>query len=55
MLKKQLNTIMIKREVTISGITYTVRATTLKGVEDGIKMLKRALKQTKKTEDKDGI
>ena len=44
---------MRKKEVTIKGITYTVRATTEKGVEDAIRMLKRSLKPKK--EDEDGI
>ena len=46
---------MIKREVTIDEITYTVRSTTTKGVDDAVRMLKRSLKKTKKEEDKDGI
>jgi len=43
---------MIKREVTIEGITYVVRATSTKGVDDGVRMLKRSLKRSKK-EDKE--
>ena len=46
---------MIKREVTVSGITYTVRASTLDGIEDAIKQLKKLNKKTKKTKEDDGI
>lgn len=46
---------MIKKQVTIKGITYTVSASTEKGVEDGIRMLKRSLKTTKKTKEDNGI
>jgi DNA-binding winged helix-turn-helix (wHTH) protein len=45
---------MIKREVTIKGITYTVRSTTEHGVEQGIKMLRKALR-TKKEKPENGI
>ena len=45
---------MIKKSVKISGITYTVSASTEKGVEDGIKMLKKSLKQTKKQDEDNG-
>ena len=38
---------MIRKEVKISGITYTVSATTARGVEEGIRDLKRALKPQK--------
>jgi hypothetical protein len=50
-LKKQLNTIMIKSEVTIKGITYTVRATTEAGIKDAIRAIKRAVKQNKKQDE----
>lgn len=46
---------MIKKSVKINNITYTVSASTERGVEDGIKMLKKSLKQTKKTKEEDGI
>ena len=46
---------MIKREVTIDSITYTVRSTTVQGVEDAIRMLKKSLKKTKKENQDDGI
>jgi hypothetical protein len=39
---------MIKREVTVKGITYTIRASTLEGIEDAIKQLKKLNKKTKK-------
>ncbi len=39
------------KEVKISGITYTVRASTNAGIKSAIKMLKAA---TKKKKDKDG-
>lgn len=39
---------MIKREIKIDEITYTVRATTVNGLDEAERMLKRALKQTKK-------
>ena len=42
---------MRSREVTIKGITYTVRATTEQGVEDAIRALKRTLKPKKQDED----
>jgi hypothetical protein len=42
---------MIKREVTIEGITYVVRATSEKGVDDGLRMLKRSLKRSKKEKE----
>lgn len=45
---------MIKKEVKIDGITYTVSATTNAGVKDGIRMLKKSLKQTKKDKEQDG-
>ena len=45
---------MKKQTVEINGITYTVSSTTQKGVKDGIRMLKKSLKQeTKKENDKD--
>jgi len=50
-LKKQLNTIMIKTEVKIDGITYTVRATTEAGIKSAIRAVKKAVKQIKKDED----
>ena len=39
---------MIKREVTVKGITYTVRASTLEAIENAIKQLKKLNKKTKK-------
>lgn len=39
---------MIKREIKIDEITYTVRATTVNGLDEAVRMLKRTLKQTKK-------
>ena len=42
---------MRSREVTIKGITYTVRATTEQGVEDAIRALKRSLKPRKDEDD----
>jgi hypothetical protein len=44
---------MISREVKIQGITYKVSASSLKGVEDGIAMLKKSLKP-KKTKSNNG-
>lgn len=46
---------MKSKEVKIQGITYTVKATTEKGVEDGIRMLKKSLKQSKKDKEDDVI
>ena len=47
---------MIKREVKIKGETYTVRATTPRGVEEGIKALKASLKRlNKKDNEEDAI
>jgi len=46
-LKKQLNTIMIKTEITIKGITYTVRAKTQDGIQDAIKQLKKLNRKKK--------
>jgi hypothetical protein len=45
---------MKKKEVKIDGITYTVSASTERGVKDAERMLKRSLKQIKKTKDEDG-
>ena len=39
---------MIKRKVKIGEITYTIRATTLLGLEDAERMLKKSLKRMKK-------
>ena len=39
---------MIKRKVKIGEITYTIRATTLTGLEDAERMLKKSLKRMKK-------
>ena len=50
-LKTELYQNMQKREITIKGITYTVRATTEQGVEDAIRMLKKSLKQNKEEEE----
>jgi len=41
---------MIKSEVTIKGITYTVRAKTQDGIQDAIKQLKK-LNRKQKDED----
>lgn len=42
---------MIKQEVKIDGITYTVRATTEAGIKSAIRAVKKAVKQIKKDED----
>jgi hypothetical protein len=44
---------MKSKEVKIQGITYKVSATTDRGVEDGIRMLKKSLKP-KKTKTNNG-
>lgn len=44
---------MIKKEVTIKGITYQVSSSTDGGCEEAIRMLKRSLKRIKKQEDED--
>ena len=45
---------MKKKQITIDDITYTVSATTAAGVKDGIRMLKKSLKQNKKDKEQDG-
>lgn len=42
---------MIKTEVKIDGITYTVRATTEAGIKSAIRALKKAVKQNKKYDE----
>lgn len=44
---------MESKEVTIDGITYTVRSTTPEGLAKAIKMLKASLKRTKKNKKDD--
>jgi hypothetical protein len=53
-LKKESNSSMKKKQITIDDITYTVSATTNAGVKDGIRMLKKSLKQNKKDKEQDG-
>ena len=38
---------MKKEQIEIDGITYTVSASTNKGLKDGIRMLKKSLKPDK--------
>ncbi len=45
---------MKSKEIKIDGITYKVSASTDRGIKDAERMLKRSLKQTKKTKDTDG-
>ena len=45
---------MIKKQVVIDGITYTVSATTESGAKKGIQMLKKSLKQIKKQDENNG-
>ena len=45
---------MKKKQIIIDYITYTVSATTNVGVKDGIRMLKKSLKQNKKDKEQDG-
>ena len=42
---------MKSKEVTIDGITYTVKATTEAGLKKGISQLKRSLKRDKTKEE----
>jgi len=51
MLKKQSNTIMIKQEVTVKGITYTVRGSTQRDIEIAVKALKRLTKTKTKSDN----
>ena len=44
---------MKKTDVQLYGITYTVRATTDKGLRDGIKQLKRSLKRMMEDDKKE--
>ena len=44
---------MKSKEIKIDGITYKVSASTDRGVKDAERMLKKSLKQTKKTKDTD--
>ena len=43
---------MKSKEVTIDGITYTVRATTEAGLKRGVSQLKRSLKKQKDTDER---
>jgi len=45
---------MKSKEIKIDGITYKVSASTDRGIKDAERMLKKSLKQTKKTKDTDG-
>ena len=45
---------MIKKDVVIDGITYSVSANTESGVKRGIQMLKKNLKQIKKQDEQNG-
>jgi hypothetical protein len=42
---------MIKTDIKIDGITYTVRATTEAGIKDAIRAIKKAVKQNKKQDE----
>ena len=44
---------MKKTDVNLYGITYTVRATTDKGLRDGIRQLKKSIKRMMDEENKD--
>ena len=44
---------MKKTDVNLYGITYTVHATTDKGLRDGIRELKKSLKRMMDEENKD--
>ena len=44
---------MKKTDVQIDGITYTVRATTDRGLRDGIRQLQQSLKRMKGDENKE--
>ena len=44
---------MKKTDVQIKGITYTVRATTDKGLRDGIRQLKKSINRMMDDETKD--
>ncbi len=43
---------MKTKQFKVDGITYTVRATTEKGIKDAIRMMKNSIKKNK--EEKDG-
>lgn len=43
---------MKSKEVTIDGITYTVKATTDAGLKRGISQLKRSLKKSKENDER---
>ncbi len=44
---------MKKTDVELYGITYTVRATTDKGLREGIKQLKKSIKRMMDAENKE--
>ena len=45
---------MIKTEIKIDGITYTVRSTSEAGIKDAIRAIKKAVKQNKKQDKENG-